>query len=85
MRRRSTAGRDSMHEVAGFIAALRRRLALLVPRRWLALSPAAASLRARRLSAARMEVDEEVPAASWTAWEISRGRPPDRQVGKDSE
>lgn len=85
MKRRSTPELESMHEVAKFIAGLRRRLAPLVPGRWLALSPAAASLRARRLSAARMEVDPAAPAASWAAWEISRCRPPARQAGTASE
>lgn len=84
MKRDSTRSRDSMHETAAFIRALRRRIGWLLPRRWRQPHPLSSSgLRARRPARARMELDAESPAASWVAWEVSRrGRPP-RQA--DSE
>lgn len=66
-----------MHEVAPYIAGLRRRLRALLPRKWLEVHPVSSAVfRARRPAQARMELDAESPATSWVAWEISRpGRP----------
>lgn len=68
-----------MHEVGPFIAALRRRLRYLLPRRWLTPQPMSGSgLPPQRAARARMELDSGTPASSWVAWEVSRrGRPTD--------
>lgn len=74
MKRNSTLNHDSMHEIAPRIGKWRLRLRYFMPRRWLA-PPAVpgVGIRARRPSAARIELDPESPAKSWAAWEISRG------------
>lgn len=77
MKRGSLPGRDSMHETAPYIGALRRRLRVLLPRKWFASgSRSGGAMRARRPARARMELDSDAPASSWVAWEVSRrGRP----------
>ena len=78
MKRSSPRERESMHEAGGFLGELRRRLRPLLPAKWLTPSPLAAyGLRAIRPAVARIELDEEAPASSWVAWEVSRrGRRP---------
>jgi len=74
-----------MHELAPVIAAWRCRLGRILPRRWSAPHPAAAGLRARRLSPARMELDPASLADSWAAWELSRDHRPAEQSDLRSE
>lgn len=70
-------GRDSMHELGRFIGRLRRALRAILPRGWLAIgAPPGRQARPRRAARARIELDPELPAESWAAWEVSRhGRP----------
>jgi hypothetical protein len=73
MKRNSTAGGVSMHDLGRLIGRLRRALRTVLPRAWLLIAaPTGNEVRPRRATRARIEVDPNSPADSWVAWEVSR-------------